>query len=90
MNYSRLFGCLYNVKGLSIGRVQTPTLAMIVERDEKIRNFVKEAFYTIELDGAGFTAASERIKDKIQADAITAKCNGKTAVIQSVVKQEKL
>ena len=89
MNYSRLFGCLYNVKGLSLGRVQTPTLAMIVERDEKIKNFVKEPFYTIELEGAGFTAASERLKDKVHAEAIYAKCNGKTAVIQSVVKQEK-
>jgi len=89
MNYSRLFGCLYNVKGLSIGRVQTPTLAMIVERDEKIRNFIKEPFYTVELEGARFTAASERLKDKTQAEAIIMKCNGKTAVIQSVVKHDK-
>ena len=89
MNYSRLFGCLYNVKGLSIGRVQTPTLAMIVERDGKIKNFVKEPFYGVELDGAGFTAASERIKDKSHAEAIAAKCNGKTAVIKSIAKNEK-
>ena len=88
MNYSRLFGCLYNVGGLSIGRVQTPTLAMIVERDSKIKNFVKEPFYGVELDGAGFTAASERI-DISQAEAIIAKCNGKTATILTVVKNEK-
>jgi DNA topoisomerase-3 len=89
MNYSRIFGCLYNVKGLSIGRVQTPTLAMIVERGDKIKTFVKEPFYTVELEGAGFTAASEKIKDKIQAGDIVTKCNGKTAVIKSIVKQEK-
>jgi len=89
MNYSRLFGCLYNVKGLSIGRVQTPTLAMIVERDGKIKNFIKEPFYTIEIDGAGFTAASERIKEKSHAEEIHGKIHGKTAVIKSVVNQEK-
>ena len=93
MNYSRLFGCLYNVSGLSIGRVQTPTLAMIVERDNKIKGFVKEPFYSVEIagdiNGAGYSAASERIKDKAQAEGIVAKCNGKTAVIKSVVKNEK-
>ena len=89
MNYSRLFGCLYNVKGLSIGRVQTPTLAMIVERDNKIKGFVKEPFYTIELEGAGFTAVSERIKDKAHAEDIITQLSGKNAVIKSVVKQEK-
>ena len=89
INYSRLFGCLYNVKGLSVGRVQTPTLAMIVEREGKIKAFVKEPFYTVELEGAGFTAASERVKDKAQAEAIAAKCNGRTAVVKSVVKQQK-
>jgi len=89
MNYSRLYGCLYNVKGLSIGRVQTPTLAMIVEREDKIKNFVKEAFYTIELEGAEFMATSERLKDKATAEGIIAKCNGKTAVIKSIIKQNK-
>ena len=89
MNYSRLFGCLYNVKGLSVGRVQTPTLAMIVERENKISGFVKEPFYTVELEGAEFMAASERIKDKTQAESIAAKCRGKTAVIKSVERQEK-
>jgi len=93
MNYSRLFGCLYNVKGLSLGRVQTPTLAMIVEREERIKNFVKEPFYNIELvgdiGGTKFAAGSERIKDKAQAEGIAAKCNGQTAVVKSVVNQEK-
>jgi len=89
MNYSRLFSCLYNVKGLSIGRVQTPTLAMIVERENRIKGFVKEPFYTVEVEGEGFTAASERLKDKAQAEDIAAKINGKAAVVKSVVNQEK-
>ncbi|MCL2604145.1 MAG: DNA topoisomerase 3 [Defluviitaleaceae bacterium] len=89
MNYSRLFGCLYNVKGLSIGRVQTPTLAMIVEREDKIKDFTKEPFYTIELVGTGFTAVSERFKDKTQTESIAAKCNGNNAIVKSVTKQEK-
>ena len=89
MNYSRLFGCLCNVKGLSIGRVQTPTLTMIIERDDKINNFVKEPFYGVELEGAGFTATREKIKDKSHAETIAVKCNGKIAVIKSVEKHEK-
>jgi len=89
MNYSRLFGCLYNVKGLSIGRVQTPTLAMIVEREGKIKGFVKEPFYTIELEGAGFTAVSERFKDKTHAENIVVTCHDNLAVVKSIVQQEK-
>ena len=92
-NYSRLFGCLYNVKGLSLGRVQTPTLAMIVERDSRIKNFVKEPFYSVEIAGnvedIGFTVTSEKIKDKIQAEDIATKCNGSTIIVKSVVNQEK-
>ena len=89
MNYSRLFACLYNVKGLSIGRVQTPTLAMIVERESKIKGFVKEPFYTVELEGAGFTAVSERFKDKSQAEQIVVTCHDNHAVVKSVTQQEK-
>jgi len=74
---------------LSIGRVQTPTLAMIVEREQKIRDFVKEPFYTVEIEGAGFAADREKLKDKTQAEAIRAACDGKTAIIQSVEKHEK-
>ena len=89
MNYSRAFGCLYNILGCSIGRVQTPTLVMICEREARIKNFVKEPFYTVEVNGMDFTATNERTKNKADAEAIIAKCNGKTAIIKSVEKQEK-
>jgi len=88
MNYSRLFSIVYNAN-LRVGRVQTPTLAMVVERFEKINNFTKEAFYIVELAGAGFTAERERLTDKALAEEIAKKLNGITAVIRSIKKQEK-
>ena len=88
MNYSRLFSIVYNAN-LRVGRVQTPTLAMVVERFEKINNFTKEPFYVVELTGAGFTAERERLTDKAFADEIAGKCNGQTAVFRSIKKQDK-
>ena len=88
MNFSRLFSVAYNAT-LRVGRVQTPTLAMVVERFEKISSFVKEAFYVVELTGAGFTAERERLADKALAEEIAQKLNGITAVIRSIKKQEK-
>ena len=95
LNYSRTYSCLYNAN-LSIGRVQTPTLAMIVEREHKIRDFVKEPHYTVEITGnvpgdtssgtAGrsFTAVGKKLQDKGKADSISAACDGKPAVVKSV------
>ena len=88
INYSRLFSIVYNAN-LRVGRVQTPTLAMVVVRFEKISNFTKEPFYIVALAGAGFTAERERIADKALADEIADKCSGQTAVISSVKKQDK-
>ena len=88
MNLSRLYSCLYNAN-LSIGRVQTPTLALIVEREHKIRNFVKEPFYVVEITGNGFTANREKLKDKSQADNIRTACDGKTAIVKSIENQSK-
>jgi len=88
MNYSRLFSILYNTS-LRVGRVQTPTLAMVVEREQKINNFTKEPFYVVELSGGGFTAEREKIKHKSVAEDIRTACNGKTANIESLKKHEK-
>lgn len=60
MNISRLYSCLYK-QNYSVGRVQTPTLAMIVKRDDEIANFKKEKYYTVELELDGFTLSTERI-----------------------------
>lgn len=88
LNITRLFSVLYNAS-LRVGRVQTPTLAMIVEREAKIGCFEKEPFYTVELSDGIFTTEREKLRDRQTADSISAACDGKTAVIKSVQKQEK-
>jgi len=60
MNISRLYSCLYK-QNYSVGRVQTPTLSMIVKRDDEIVNFKKEKYYTVELELDGFALSTERI-----------------------------
>ena len=60
MNMSRLYSLLYN-QNYSVGRVQTPTLAMIVKRDDEINNFKKEKYYMVELSMADFTLSTDRI-----------------------------
>lgn len=88
MNGSRLFSCRYK-DNLNLGRVQTPTLAMIVKRDYDVKNFVKQKYFTVELDCGGFTASSEKIDDESKADELIAKVNGKTAVAAEVKKEVK-
>lgn len=69
MNISRLYSCLYK-QNYSVGRVQTPTLAMIVKRDDEIANFKKEKYYTEELSTNGFTVSTDRIDDEVVAEQI--------------------
>jgi len=88
MNYSRLFSVLYNAQ-LRVGRVQTPTLAMIVDREQKIGGFVKEPFYVVEATHGDIKAEREKVKDKPTAEATAAECDGKTAVVKSVERKEK-
>lgn len=88
MNGTRLFSVRYNSR-LNIGRVQTPTLAMIVQRDYEVSNFVKQKYFTVELDCGKFTASSERIDDENQAKSIADMCSGKNAVVSSVKKEVK-
>lgn len=83
MNLSRLFTCRYGSK-LTVGRVQTPTLAMIVKRDSDIKNFVKQKFFTVELDCGTFTVSSARIDNENTADSLVTKCNSSTAIVTSV------
>jgi DNA topoisomerase-3 len=88
MNLSRMYSLIYNTT-LRVGRVQTPTLAMVVEREHKISSFVKEPFYVVELSGIGIKAEREKIKDRTQAESVLAACDGQTAHIDSLKKQEK-
>lgn len=88
INATRLFSVKYNTM-LSIGRVQTPTLSMIVERNYKITNFIKEKYYTVDLDCGEFVASSERIDNKELADNLQSITNNKSATITAVNKQIK-
>ena len=83
MNATRLFSIIYH-SFLSVGRVQTPTLAMIVDRDYKVKNFVKEKYYTVDLNCGDFTAVSSRLDDYKKACELYNLCNGKQAVISSI------
>ena len=89
LNGTRLFTVLYGGKMLKVGRVQTPTLAMLVEREEKIRNFKKEQYYLAHILMNGIDAATERIDDKTHAESIAAACEGGAATVVSVKKEEK-
>ena len=88
INATRLFSCLYD-KTLNVGRVQTPTLKMLVDRGEAISHFKKEKYYHVRLDLSGAEAASERISDKSRADALKAACEAGTAVCVSITKEKK-
>ena len=88
MNLSRLYSCLYK-QNYSVGRVQTPTLAMIVKRDDEIANFKKEKYYTVEIDLDGFSLSTDRIDDKTVADQLL-NLVGNTIEINDVIQKEKV
>lgn len=88
MNGTRLFSVLYG-RTLNVGRVMTPTLAMIVERDAAINAFVPQPFYVIRLEFEGFHAESVRFKDKNEAEELLEKCRQKGhAEIMDISKKE--
>ena len=88
INATRLFSVLYN-HTLNVGRVQTPTLKMLVDRDAAITTFKKEKYYHVRLALSGAEAASERISDKAEADALKTTCEVSKAVCTSLVKEKK-
>ena len=88
INATRLFSVLYN-HTLNVGRVQTPTLKMLVDRDAAITTFKKEKYYHVRLVLSGAEAASERISNKAEADALKTTCEASRAVCTSLVKEKK-
>ena len=88
MNISRLYSCLYK-QNYSVGRVQTPTLYMIVKRDEEISNFKKEKYYTVELSVNGFTLSTDKIGDEITAEQLI-NLIGDNIEITDVIQKEKI
>lgn len=88
MNISRLYSCLYK-QNYSVGRVQTPTLSMIVSRDDEIANFKKEKYYTVELELDGFTLSTERIDSLEVAEQLKNLIEGRIE-IADVIQKEKI
>lgn len=88
MNGSRLFSVRYGGK-LNIGRVQTPTLAMIVKRDSDVDNFVKQKYFTADLNCGDFTLSSARIDDENVADTLVNSCNNSSVTITAVKREVK-
>lgn len=88
INATRLFSILYHRK-LNVGRVVSPTLSLIVQRECDIDAFKPEPFYTVQLDCDSFTASSERMKDKSQAEIIKQECCGNSVTVKSIERKEK-
>ena len=88
INATRLFSVLYG-QTLNIGRVMSPTLAMIVERNANIAAFQSEPFYNVNLTCNEFSLIGEKLKDKAQAMAISRSCDGQMIMIESVERKEK-
>ena len=88
MNGTRAYTTRY-FKRLVVGRVQTPTLAMLAERQERIEHFQKEAFYKVALTDGKLTVVSENIANEEAADLLAALCNGSTAVVTQMKKESK-
>ena len=88
INATRLFSVLYH-RTLNVGRVQTPTLAMLADRDWKITSFKKEKYHHVRLTVGGAEAVSEKISSPEDAQTVQAACAGNTAVCTSATREQK-
>lgn len=88
INATRLFSVLYH-RTLNVGRVVSPTLALIVQREAEINAFTPTPFYTVNLTANGFDAASERFSDKAQAEGLQKLCKGASATVSTIARKEK-
>lgn len=89
INATRLFTTLYGGETLNVGRVMTPTLTLLTQREQAIATFQKEKFYTVELDCSGFQVTSGRFSSKTDAEKLRKSCLGKPVTVQVVERQEK-
>ena len=88
INATRLFSVLYH-RTLNIGRVMSPTLALIVQREAEIDTFKPVPFYTVTLELPGFTVSGERMADKAAAEQLKTACQGATATVKKVERKDK-
>ena len=89
INATRLFSVLYH-RTLNIGRVMSPTLALIVQRETQIDSFRPEPFYTVALELPGFIVSGERMKEKAAAEQLLQSCQGAAVTVKKVEHKEKL
>ena len=88
INATRLFSVLYR-QTLNVGRVMSPTLAMMVEREEEISDFKVTPFYTVQLDLGGFILSGEKLQEKQRAEALRNACDCQNVTIETVEHKEK-
>ena len=88
INATRLFSVLYH-RTLNVGRVQTPTLAMLVERERKISQFQREKYYVLRLEVNGTEAVSKKFTDSTEAERAAAACKGAAVISTSVTREQK-
>ena len=88
INATRLFSVLYH-RTLNIGRVMSPTLALIVQRESEIYSFKPVPFYTVVLELPGFTVSGERMANKAAAEQLKTNCQGAAATVKKVERKEK-
>ena len=88
INATRLFSVLYGVT-LNVGRVMSPTLALLVQREAEIQAFTSRPFYVPEITCGGLTASGDKLAEKQAAETIRRECDGQTASVLSVEKQVK-
>ena len=88
INATRLYS-LKNDQTLNIGRVQTPVLNMLVRREQDIHDFIPKLYYTVELDLGDFTATTDKIAEKTDAESIMLSCQNRTAVVTDIVTETK-
>lgn len=89
INATRLFSVLYG-QTLNVGRVMSPTLAMMVEREEEISTFKVTPFYTVQLNLGGFILSGEKLQEKQKAETLCKACDGQNVTIETVERKEKL
>ena len=88
INATRLFSVLYGVT-LNVGRVMSPTLALLIQRESDIESFISKPFYVPEITCGGFTASGEKMTERSEAEKIRMDCDHNSAFVRSVEKQVK-
>lgn len=88
INATRLFSVLYGVT-LNVGRVMSPTLALLVQRELDIESFISKPFYVPEITCGGFTASGEKMPERSEAEKVRMDCDHNSAFVRSVEKQVK-